>query len=72
MSSTPTVVLVHGAFADGSSWSPVAERLLAKGVTVTVPANPLRGISSDSVYIASVLEQIQGLCSPLATPTAAR
>ena len=60
MSSTPTVVLVHGAFADGSSWSPVAERLLAKGVPVTVPANPLRGISTDSAYIASVLGQIEG------------
>src|SRR4051794_17988413 len=60
MSSTPTVVLVHGAFADGSSWSPVAERLLAKGVTVSVPANPLRGIASDAAYIASVLDQVPG------------
>ena len=60
MSSTPTVVLVHGAFADGSSWSRVIERLQAKGVPVTAPANPLRGISSDSAYIASVLDQIAG------------
>ncbi len=55
---SPTVVLVHGAFADGSSWNGVIERLQAQGVTVTAPANPLRGISSDSAYIASVLDQI--------------
>jgi len=54
------VVLVHGAFADGSSWSPVAALLLAQGVPVTVPANPLRGIATDSAYIASVLGQIEG------------
>src|SRR5215210_416626 len=58
--SRPTVVLVHGAFADGSSWNGVIERLQAKGVKVTAPANPLRGISSDSAYIASVLDQIPG------------
>jgi pimeloyl-ACP methyl ester carboxylesterase len=55
-----TVVLVHGRFADGSSWNGVIERLQAKGVKVTAPANPLRGISSDSAYIASVLDQIPG------------
>ena len=42
----PTVVLVHGAFADGSSWNGVIERLQAKGVQVTAPANPLRGLTS--------------------------
>jgi pimeloyl-ACP methyl ester carboxylesterase len=60
MSDTPTVVLVHGAFADASSWSGVIERLQAKGVQVTAPANPLRGIAGDSAYIASVIEQIPG------------
>ena len=55
-----TVVLVHGAFADGSSWSGVIERLQAKGVAVTAPANPLRGISADSAYLSSVLGQIEG------------
>src|SRR3712207_6687121 len=55
-----TVVLVHGAFADGSSWNDVVERLQAEGVQVTAPANPLRGISIDSAYIASLLEQIPG------------
>jgi pimeloyl-ACP methyl ester carboxylesterase len=61
MSETPpTVVLVHGAFADASSWDGVIERLLAKGIRVTAPANPLRGIASDSAYIAAVIEQIDG------------
>ena len=59
-SSRPTVVLVHGAFADGSSWNGVIERLQTEGVRVTAPANPLRGISHDSAYIASYLEQIPG------------
>jgi pimeloyl-ACP methyl ester carboxylesterase len=56
----PTVVLVHGAFADASSWNDVIERLQAEGVQVTAPANPLRGISIDSAYIGSFLEQIPG------------
>src|SRR5215212_12059382 len=56
----PTVVLVHGAFADASSWNGVIERLQAEGVQVTAPANPLRGISIDSAYINSFLEQIEG------------
>jgi pimeloyl-ACP methyl ester carboxylesterase len=56
----PTVVLVHGAFADASSWNGVIERLQAKGVQVTAPANPLRGIAADSAYVRAVLEQIEG------------
>jgi pimeloyl-ACP methyl ester carboxylesterase len=55
-----TVVLVHGAFADASSWTGVIERLQAHGVQVTAPANPLRGLSSDSAYITSVFDQIPG------------
>jgi pimeloyl-ACP methyl ester carboxylesterase len=55
-----TVVLVHGAFADGSSWNGVIERLQARGVEVTAVANPLRGISADSAYVASVFAQIPG------------
>jgi pimeloyl-ACP methyl ester carboxylesterase len=58
--SRPTVMLVHGAFADGSSWNGVIERLLAEGMRVTAPAIPLRGISIDSAYISSLLEQIPG------------
>ena len=57
---TPTVVLVHGAFADASSWNGVIERLQAKGVKVTAPANPLRGLSSDSAYIAGVFDETPG------------
>ena len=59
-STLPTVVLVHGAFADASSWTGVIQRLQARGVRVTAPANPLRGISHDSAYLASVLDQIPG------------
>jgi pimeloyl-ACP methyl ester carboxylesterase len=55
-----TVVLVHGAFADASSWSGVIERLQAAGLQVTAPVNPLRGISIDSAYIASFLKQLRG------------
>ena len=67
-----TVVLVHGAFADASSWNGVIERLQAKGVPVTAPANPLRGISADSAYIAACSRRSTGRCSPSATRTAAR
>jgi pimeloyl-ACP methyl ester carboxylesterase len=60
MSASPTVVLVHGAFADASSWNGVVERLQAKSVQVTAPANPLRGIAADSAYIAGVFEETPG------------
>ena len=59
-SGQPTVVLVHGAFADGASWNEVIKRLQAEGIQVTAPANPLRGIAIDSAYIGSLLEQIPG------------
>jgi pimeloyl-ACP methyl ester carboxylesterase len=58
--ATPTVVLVHGAFADGSSWNGVIERLQKEGVPVAAPANPLRGIGSDSAYVAEFIGQIEG------------
>jgi pimeloyl-ACP methyl ester carboxylesterase len=57
---TPTVVLVHGAFADASGWAGVIGLLQAAGLTVMAPANPLRGVSSDAAYIASVVGQISG------------
>jgi pimeloyl-ACP methyl ester carboxylesterase len=60
MAATPTVVLVHGAFADASSWTGVITRLQAENVPVTAPPNPLRGIAFDSAYTASVFEQIDG------------
>jgi pimeloyl-ACP methyl ester carboxylesterase len=55
-----TVVLVHGAFADSSSWAGVIERLQAAGTQVIAAANPLRGISTDSAYVASVFDQVPG------------
>jgi len=56
----PTIVLVHGAFADGSSWNGVIPRLQQEGYTVVAPANPLRGVTADSAYLASLLGQIDG------------
>ena len=56
----PSIVLVHGAWADGSSWSGVVARLQDKGYTVYVPPNPLRGLASDSAYLASFLQTIPG------------
>ncbi|MET8219163.1 alpha/beta fold hydrolase [Streptomyces hirsutus] len=56
----PTVVLVHGAFADGSSWNGVIKRLQRAGYPVVAPANPLRGLASDAEYIQSVLKSVQG------------
>ena len=55
-----TVALVHGAFADASSWNGVIERLQATGLQVTAPAIPLRGIALDSAYTASFFRQIPG------------
>ena len=56
----PTIVLVHGGWADASSWSPVAARLQRDGYTVIAPANPLRGVKTDSEYLKSVLSSISG------------
>src|SRR5437870_10151901 len=56
----PSIVLVHGAWADGSSWSRVVAHLQAAGYTVFVPPNPLRGLASDPAYVASFLASISG------------
>jgi len=56
----PTIVLVHGAFADASSWNGVVQRLQQNGYTVAAPANPLRGIPQDSTYLASFLKSVKG------------
>ena len=56
----PTVVLVHGAFADASGWYGVQERLEDKGYKVVSPANPLRGVSADAAYLRSFLGQLSG------------
>lgn len=60
MRTEPTIVLVHGAFADSSSWHGVVENLLAQGYSVVAAANPLRGLASDAAYVASVLDTIEG------------
>jgi len=59
-SESPTVALIHGAFADAGSWAAVTERLLSAGVKVWVFANPLRGLATDSAYVASAIAQIAG------------
>jgi pimeloyl-ACP methyl ester carboxylesterase len=56
----PTIVLVHGAWADSSSWSGVVRRLQREGYTVTVPPNPLRSLPGDAAYISSFLHTISG------------
>ncbi len=56
----PTIVLEHGAWADGSSWDGVVTRLQNDGYTVDVPPNPLRGPDSDSAYLASYLAAVPG------------
>ena len=56
----PTVVLVHGAFADASGWSGVIERLEDRGYPVIAPANPLRGVSADAAYLRTFLATIEG------------
>src|SRR5256714_6553041 len=58
--ASPTVVLGHGAFADASSWRPVADRLDGDGYTVLAPPNPLRGLPHDASYTASVIDSIDG------------
>ena len=56
----PTVVLIHGAFADSSSWNTVSARLLVKGYTVIAVANPLRSVKGDGEYVGSLLDSIHG------------
>jgi pimeloyl-ACP methyl ester carboxylesterase len=51
----PTIVLVHGAWADTSSWSPVTEQLQREGYQVLVPPNPLRSLSGDAAYLSAFL-----------------
>ncbi|PKM18428.1 MAG: alpha/beta hydrolase [Gammaproteobacteria bacterium HGW-Gammaproteobacteria-15] len=56
----PTVVLVHGAFAESSSWNGVAANLLQQGYPVVAVANPLRSLSGDADYVASIVKQTSG------------
>lgn len=56
----PTIVLVHGAWADASSWFGVVKRLQRDGYTVLAPPNPLRSLSGDAAYLRDLLSTIQG------------
>ena len=57
--SDPTIVLIHGAFADGASWAPVTRLLLDQGFKVR-PGGPYRSLIDDSAYIKAFVEQIDG------------
>ena len=59
-SAKPTIVLVHGAWADASNWSKVIPRLQGDGYTVVAPANPLRSLSGDAAYLRTFLESLRG------------
>ncbi|MET9462858.1 alpha/beta hydrolase [Streptomyces canus] len=60
MTTTPTALLVHGAFADAGSWGGVVAELQNQRIPVIAPPNPLRGLAADAAYIASVAAQIDG------------
>ena len=55
--SQPVIVLVHGAWADASSWNSVIPELQHRGFTVYAPPNPLRGLPQDSAYLHQFLTQ---------------
>ncbi len=56
----PTIVLVHGAWADSGSWDAVVQRLQHDGYTVDVPPNPLMGLTIDDATISSFLQTVSG------------
>lgn len=56
----PTIVLVHGAFAESASWNGVIARLQADGYTAIAASNPLRSVKSDGESVAGVLSTIHG------------
>lgn len=56
----PTVILVHGAFADASGWADVITTLEKDGYPVLAVANPLRGLASDAAYVRSIVDSIDG------------
>src|SRR5262249_60675801 len=57
----PTIVLVHGAFADASGFRPLYDRLLEEDVPVLAPPNPLRGLTGgDGEYVKKVVGEIDG------------
>ncbi|MFC0551252.1 alpha/beta fold hydrolase [Planotetraspora thailandica] len=56
----PTIVLVHGAWADASGWNGVITRLRNDGYRVLAPGNPLRGLASDAAYLKGLLATLDG------------
>jgi pimeloyl-ACP methyl ester carboxylesterase len=56
----PTIVLVHGAFADASGWGAVFDALTARGYPAYAPANPLRGVAADAAYLRDFISTIDG------------
>ena len=56
----PTIVLVHGGYADSSCWNGTIQQLQGKGYTTIAGSNPLRGVATDAPYIASLLDSISG------------
>ena len=69
----PTVVLVHGAFADASGFRGLYDELLREDVTMIAPPNPLRGLTSgDGEYLKGVIGEIDGPCYSSVIPTAVR
>jgi pimeloyl-ACP methyl ester carboxylesterase len=56
----PTIVLVHGAFAESSSWDGVIDLLEARGERVIAAANPLRGVASDAAAVSDLVRTIEG------------
>jgi pimeloyl-ACP methyl ester carboxylesterase len=60
MATLPSIVLVHGAWADGSSWSAVVERLQADGYTVTAPQFPMTSLADNVARLREVLARQQG------------
>lgn len=60
MSTAPTVVLVHGAFAESASWNDVIKHLYERQLTSVAVANPLRSVATDAAYLRDVLDNIEG------------
>ena len=56
----PTIVLVHGAFAESGGWGPVADRLQAEGHRVVAAANPLRSVAHDAAQVRALVDSIEG------------
>ena len=70
MGSGPTVVLVHGAFADASGYAGVIQKLQSRAVEVRAPMNPLRSLAFDADAIARYATTIKGRSCSSGTPTA--